>query len=480
MKKQLYLDIVNRLKTILNEDETTLFKHFDLFNRQVEFLEQETPFEFPAVFIEFVPHQWQTMQMKQQQSDIVVRIHIVTQWFAQTADYSPLSSQSLDYLDLPGRVLIAMQSKDATQSNSFMRVRSVPNHNHVGLLDNIEEYQCRIFDNTAIKQLTPVTPDININNSIQPVSCEIQTAQQLLKINGESLFDTNLKNFNWLNTTKQKIREEIIKKGVAIGDDVKFREYADKIAEITCPDANYEIKWEDDDELIEQGTIASGASKTIQVLKPTPPIYNIASNPYVHYDADSEGNTNSLWNDISGNNKHLTQPLITNQPVLTDNQIDGNKGYVFNGNKWLRAIFNQELAQPTTIFVVWKANSNGTCFDGIDIANRHSIIAYFNTIRMYGSTSFISFEKTIPFSTQLSICKFRSAGSSLDENQVLKLYGAPGNNKLTGISIGALYNDSVTLNGMISKFILYNRALSWEEEYNTAMHIKQKYPSLWT
>jgi len=69
MKKQLYLDIKNRLKTITDSTGNQLFQHFDLWNRQVEFIEQETPFTCPAVFVEFMPHTWRTLGNRVQDAE---------------------------------------------------------------------------------------------------------------------------------------------------------------------------------------------------------------------------------------------------------------------------------------------------------------------------------------------------------------------------------------------------------------------------
>lgn len=157
MKKQLYNDIKNRIKAIVNTENNPVFKHFDLWNRQVEFIEQETPFLFPAVFIEFTPNTWETYGDKQQRSDILLNLHIVTRWFAQTADYSPGNDAALQYLDLPDHVLKALQNFSATQSGSFIRTNSTPNHNHVGILDTIETYKCRVFDNSAVAELEAIS-----------------------------------------------------------------------------------------------------------------------------------------------------------------------------------------------------------------------------------------------------------------------------------------------------------------------------------
>lgn len=149
MKKQLYLDIKNRLKDITAADGEPVFKHFDLWNQQVEFLEEETPFLTPAIFIEFLPHEWKTLGNRRQHAVLNTRIHIVTQWFAGTADYSPTEQQALEYLDIVDCVVAALQNFSASSTNSWMRTRTVPNHNHERYVDNIEEYVCDLIDVSA-------------------------------------------------------------------------------------------------------------------------------------------------------------------------------------------------------------------------------------------------------------------------------------------------------------------------------------------
>ena len=47
MRKELYKALCERLKTVDN------VKHIDLWNNNVEFIEQESAWQRPAVFIEF-------------------------------------------------------------------------------------------------------------------------------------------------------------------------------------------------------------------------------------------------------------------------------------------------------------------------------------------------------------------------------------------------------------------------------------------
>jgi hypothetical protein len=164
MRKQLYLDIKNRLKSVQDENGEQLFKHFDLWNRQVEFIEQETPFQCPAVFVEFSPMQWKTIGNRVQDAQLTTRLHIVTDWYAQTADYSPTEEQALEFLDVIDRTVAVMQGFTASETNGWMRSLSITNHDHERYVDNVEEYICNLRDTSAVaKGLTPVNLQPVIN-----------------------------------------------------------------------------------------------------------------------------------------------------------------------------------------------------------------------------------------------------------------------------------------------------------------------------
>lgn len=54
MRRMLYLGLTEALKELRDESGQPLIRHIDLWNEQVEFIEQEEPFDTPAVFIEFL------------------------------------------------------------------------------------------------------------------------------------------------------------------------------------------------------------------------------------------------------------------------------------------------------------------------------------------------------------------------------------------------------------------------------------------
>jgi len=167
MRAQLFLSIQDSLKEIKGNDGLPVFKHFDLWNRQVAFIEKETPFPFPAIFVEFLPIQWETHGQRVQRADMFVRLHIVTQWFSQTGSYSPDQENALTYLDLSGLVHKQLQGNPILLTNGWMRTQSIINHDHETIVDSIEEYKCQVVDYGAQPATVPasnITPVLTFTN----------------------------------------------------------------------------------------------------------------------------------------------------------------------------------------------------------------------------------------------------------------------------------------------------------------------------
>lgn len=144
MRKQIYLDLKNRLKTILGPDEQPLFRHFDLWNQNVAFIEQETPFEVPALFIEFEPITWHIVGEGLQRGTLRIRLHVVTADYMQTADYSPMEHEALAYLDMLDRVSECLHMFEPHGCSPLRREESVTNHNHARYVDSMEVYSTEV------------------------------------------------------------------------------------------------------------------------------------------------------------------------------------------------------------------------------------------------------------------------------------------------------------------------------------------------
>lgn len=142
MRKELYLAIIERLKQI----EDNKIKHFDLWNQQVEFIEQETAFDMPAVFIEFQPIQWQSLGGGVQQATIGINLHVVTEYKGASADNSGFQTEALAYFDLLDDINKKMYGMKGKNFHACKRVSSATNHNHEEIIENIEVFTVTAID----------------------------------------------------------------------------------------------------------------------------------------------------------------------------------------------------------------------------------------------------------------------------------------------------------------------------------------------
>lgn len=187
MIKYLYLELEKKLLAINDEQPKPrpVFKHCDLWNRQVEFLEQETPFQTPAVFVEFPEEiQWRTDGQHIQDADLTIRLHIVTPWYANTAANvidSDVRATALAYLDIPTVLFRQLHGQHGTVEdnsdprnpqvignfNALTRIASRVNHDHERFVDSIETYQCHLKD-LSYKVATFAVDTVNLAVKFDP------------------------------------------------------------------------------------------------------------------------------------------------------------------------------------------------------------------------------------------------------------------------------------------------------------------------
>ena len=97
----------------------------DWWNENVDFLEEETPFELPALFVEFGEIQYQPVKGDHARGQCDMALHVVV-------DCSEASVQ--DCVSLCDRLIKSLYSR-----RWFMcRSRSLTNHNHAEIIECIE------------------------------------------------------------------------------------------------------------------------------------------------------------------------------------------------------------------------------------------------------------------------------------------------------------------------------------------------------
>lgn len=124
-------------------------RHIDLWNHNVEFIEQEESWERPAVFVEFQPIVWDALVAgKEYRSEPRVSLHVVTDWQGSSAAGSAFREKSLAVFDLLEAMHLQLSCRRGDTFLEFDLVGSNTNHNHEEIIENIETYQC-----VAIKSL---------------------------------------------------------------------------------------------------------------------------------------------------------------------------------------------------------------------------------------------------------------------------------------------------------------------------------------
>ena len=128
VREELYNAIAARL------NEVPEIEHVDLWNHNVEFIEQETAWARPAVFIEFAPIQWSpVVHGLEYRGAVTVRLHVVTDWTAES---------NIGQFQLLHKIHRALADMEGETFGEFDLASSATNHNHEEIVENIETYTC--------------------------------------------------------------------------------------------------------------------------------------------------------------------------------------------------------------------------------------------------------------------------------------------------------------------------------------------------
>ena len=149
MRADIYKALVEKLKEYTDAEGNQVFKHFDLWNEQVDFIEDETPFETPAVFVEFQTINWGDTMQRVQRGTLPLRLHVVSEWKGASNDGSIYQDEALKRLDLldgmANHIFDWRYDKNGINVQRMQRKSSHTNHNHGELVEDIEDFSCIVL-----------------------------------------------------------------------------------------------------------------------------------------------------------------------------------------------------------------------------------------------------------------------------------------------------------------------------------------------
>ena len=121
-----------------------LIKYVDLWNHNVEFLDQEQPWERPAVFVEFSPIVWELVKPGEYRAKPVINLHVVTDWAGDASSASELQEEALSVLDYSAIIHRALCGLEGEHFGRLDLIETHTNHNHDELVESVEVYRCVI------------------------------------------------------------------------------------------------------------------------------------------------------------------------------------------------------------------------------------------------------------------------------------------------------------------------------------------------
>ena len=138
MISEIYNAITNAIRTI----DDGLIRHIDLWNQNVEFIEEDEAWDRPAVFVEFGEIVWEPYKgpVKGVNGKGEILLHIVTDWKGSAADGSQYKDETLQDYELSTAIHAVLHDLEGDHFRITTLARTLTNHNHQELLENIEVY----------------------------------------------------------------------------------------------------------------------------------------------------------------------------------------------------------------------------------------------------------------------------------------------------------------------------------------------------
>jgi hypothetical protein len=151
MRKQLYLAVVERLKTLTDDYAV---KHFDVWNNNLMYVEENEAFNTPAVFVEFEPINWRQHLQGVREADVRFNLHIVTRRNMPTSNELNYAEESLAFFDLLEAINTCLhgltQVSDSGVIDALTSVSSTTDNDYDELRHDIEAYSCHVTDLSAL------------------------------------------------------------------------------------------------------------------------------------------------------------------------------------------------------------------------------------------------------------------------------------------------------------------------------------------
>lgn len=183
IKGTAYLELVERLKTELQFDQVITednpsplpnVKWIDKDKSQFENLDNEYPIPFPAILIAFMRGNYSSLSDKAQSGEIIIRIRVGYENYADSFDGSSNQDDALKYFEFMEQVHMALQGFAGTNFTALQRVAEEEDLDHDMLIIQTFEYTTTLLDDSASnkRKYQIVDPNVTITKNLSVPSIE--------------------------------------------------------------------------------------------------------------------------------------------------------------------------------------------------------------------------------------------------------------------------------------------------------------------
>ncbi len=149
-RARLYNDFIDAVKGQLPE-----IKHVDLWNRNIEFIEQEDWF-MPAVFLEFGEISWSptvvTKDIVDYKGQGALSVHIVTTWQGSASADSQDRNRLLEDFSLSAKIQAVVELLGGEYYGGIWLTGTRTNHDHADIVENVDIYTVKYHRRVSLTQ----------------------------------------------------------------------------------------------------------------------------------------------------------------------------------------------------------------------------------------------------------------------------------------------------------------------------------------
>lgn len=140
MREELYNALIEALQKV----DDGAIKHIDLWNENVYFIDEETAFEMPAVFVEFGEINWSSNVGKSYYRGAgTFNLHVVTQWNGSAAAGLAEKEALMATIDFSNKIHKEVVELKGEHFGGIELLKTLTNHNHTEIMENIETYKVK-------------------------------------------------------------------------------------------------------------------------------------------------------------------------------------------------------------------------------------------------------------------------------------------------------------------------------------------------